>query len=92
MLTPKVKLRLVLSGIAIAVLLNVVNPFLISFRLGSFSKEAIQAVLAVLEFLAVAYLWRQFNVLRVTINKKELEDGDLLELEKSVQQITHTKP
>ncbi|MDP1884140.1 MAG: hypothetical protein Q8L10_02125 [Candidatus Moranbacteria bacterium] len=86
------KLILVLSGIGLTVVLAVLDPFIIRFSLGGFSQEFFQGAFLVLDFLAIFYLWKQFNGLRITINKKELEDGDLLELEKNVQQITHMKP
>lgn len=89
---PRTKLNFVLFGIGLTVVLAVLDPFIIRFSLGGFSQEFFQGTFLVLDFLVILYLWKQFNGLRITINKKELEDGDLLELEKNVQQITHTKP
>jgi hypothetical protein len=87
----RIKLKIVLGGILVALAFSILNPFLISFSLGDFSKEAVQGVFLALDFLAVIYLWNQFNTLRVIINKKELEDEKLSKLERDVDRITHAK-
>lgn len=81
---PKVKLKLVLSGIAAAIVLSALSPFLIS-------REIFQGVFLAFDFLTVAYLWKQFNNLRVVINKKELEDENISKLEKEVNRIIRSK-
>ncbi len=88
---PKTKLKLVLGGMLAAIALSALDPFIISSEIGWFSKEAAQGALLVLDFLAVAYLWNQFNKLRVVMNKKELEDEKLSKLERDVDRITHSK-
>lgn len=81
---PKAKLKLVLSCIAMAIVLSALSPFLIS-------REIFQGAFLVLDFLAVIYLWNQFNQLRVVINKKELEDENISKLEKEVNRIIQSK-
>jgi hypothetical protein len=89
--TPQKKLKIVLLGMATMTALTILNPFLISSDIGLFSRSLVQATLAVAEFLIIAYLWNQFNNLRVILNKKELEDERLEQLEKHVEKVTHMK-
>ncbi len=83
-LKPRIKLVLVLVGIGAAVTLSALSPFIIS-------REILQGMFLVLDFLAIVFLWGQFNKLRVIINKKELEDENISKLEKEVSRIIRSK-
>ena len=50
-----------------------------------FSENLIQGAFSVLGVLIIICLWGQFNKLRIEINKDELEDKDLTELEKEME-------
>lgn len=86
-LSPKQKLQLVLAAMAAVTLLVFVNPFVTDSSIGPLSKELHMAVNWILEFLVMAYLWSKFNKLRILINKKELEDEKLLEIEHDVEKL-----
>jgi|GEM_PF-2097455 len=88
----KFKLKLVLSGIFLALFLAVVSPFLIVNGVFGWSEELSQGLLPVALFVAVIFLWNEFNKLRIEINKEELEDENLTELEHNVEKLTGEGP
>lgn len=90
-LEPKFKLKLVLGGLVVAIVLAAADPFIFSFGIGNFSKDVVQGVFLALDFLCVVFLWNQFNELRVIINKKELEDEGLSKLEREINRMSNTK-
>ena len=92
-IAPQKKLWIVIVSFAVVVLILVpMTPFLVGFGRGGFSKEATIAFFIILEFVAAAYLLNEFNNLRLKINKKELEDQELAELEHDVEKLSILAP
>jgi beta-lactamase regulating signal transducer with metallopeptidase domain len=81
-LEPKTRLWIILVMIAAIVLAVILNPFI-------FSSEKTLAFFYVAEFLIVVVLWKKFNNLRITINKKELGDEKLAEIETDIENLTN---
>lgn len=90
-LEPNLKLRIILVLMTIIAIAVVFNPFIITGDAGSFSREAAQSAFAILGFFAIVYLWNEFNNLRISLNKKELEDENLLELEHESEKLERLK-
>lgn len=80
----KTKLKIILGGMMATIILSALNPFIIS-------GATAQGVFLVVDFLVVVYLWRQFNILRVVMDKKEKVDEKLSNLEKEIDRITKPK-
>lgn len=80
-LAPQKKLRIVLILMLVILFLVVAIPFFIS--------GGTLAVLYIVYFLAIAYLWSEFNKLRISVNKKELEDESLTGLEHDVEKLAN---
>lgn len=87
----KMKLKMVLTGILFLMLLIIVSPWLFASDFVGFSEEFLQGAFSVLGFLIIIYLWSQFNKLRIEINKDELEDKELAELEKEMEKRASAK-
>jgi hypothetical protein len=88
---PRTKLKIILGCVAAVTVFEIINPFIINSGIGQLSREFTQGTLAILGFLIVAYLWKKFNNLRKTMDKKEHEDEILSEIEMNVQKATHKK-
>jgi predicted membrane protein len=70
--------NIVLLVIAFLAFLAVLSPFLISTKL-------YRALFLVFNFLIVTFFWFKFNQLRIMINKNELEDKKLSEIEHDIE-------
>jgi amino acid permease len=88
----KTRLKLVLISILVLILLIIVSPWLFVDEWLGFSENFLQGTFSVLGFLIIIYLWSQFNKLRIEINKDELEDKDLTELEKEMERRANSEP
>ncbi len=76
----KIKMRVILFLMIVLVLLVILNPFI-------FSEEKTLVFFYSLEFLLAIFLWEKFNTIRIAINKKELEDEKIREIEHDIEEL-----
>lgn len=87
----QIKLKIILGSALGAIILILAIPFLINLESNLVLENFIQGGLSILIFSIVAYLWNEFNKLRIKMNKEELEDQDLTELEHDVEKLANSK-
>ena len=87
----KLKLKFILSSCLVLFVLAILTPVLIGPKAGGMVENLAQGLLSVSLFLVIAYLWNDFNKLRIQINKDELEDKDLTKLEHNVDKLAGLK-
>lgn len=84
----KFKLKVILGGMLASIFLIILVPFINIPVSGLIFQNTIQGAMAVSIFLIVVYLWNEFNKLRIEMNKEELEDKKLTELEHNIEKLS----
>ncbi len=91
-LTPKLKLKLLLGGLATLILLLLATPYLIVTGTNFLSKETIQAIFLLLEFFGATFILNEFNRLRIIIQEKKATEEKLNKLEQNIEKLSYFYP
>jgi hypothetical protein len=65
------------------------TPFFVTFGIGGFSRELMEAFFIVMEFLGTIYLLNEFNRLRIISKKEEFKNDKLINLENNIRKLTN---